>query len=195
MKNKIIIYAILILNSFQFLSSQNNEDIEKYELIAMLSLFSEGLNNPNVEVSKESLNKFLSKNVEISIINQDSFKNFVFLSITPSEKNENSNDETMPTIYSNFDCKEYVLGIHKNSLYSFKLKGYFLNDFNSFIVYLRKNNYKNVKRRKSFTKNYKVKGLDFDCLFRSLKIKQSKDLKKYPCISNTCMKIYKTHDY
>lgn len=194
MKNRFIVCFMLIISFYQISYSQNHEDIKKYELLAMLSLFSEGLNNSEVEVNEETLNKFLSENLEISIIEQNSFKDFAFISINPEKNRRNSGDVKMPIIWSSNDCEEYILAINKGSLYTFKLKGYQLNDFNSFLNFLVKNGYKKINGSKSFSKNYEVSGLDFDCLYSSLNVKSKNDFEKFPCLRDTCLKIYKTHN-
>lgn len=193
MKIKIIFCVILISTFYQVSNSQTDVSFNKYKLLAMLSLFSEGLNNSEVEVKQDKLNKFLSENVGISIIDQNSFKDFVFISINPSMERKYSDDKKMPIIWGDKECEEYILAINLGSLYTFKLKGYQINDFYSFLNFLRKSNYKKVNRRKSFSERYKVPGLDFDCLYKSLKIKKKEDLTKHPCITNTCLKVYTTH--
>lgn len=193
MKKTIFIYAILALMFSQFLSSQSEKSDEEYRILAMLSLLSEGLNTNEVKLTQETIIKFLDENVGVSIINQNSFSDFVFISIDPKQKRKYSDDKTMPIIWSNKDCQEYILAIHKWGLYTFKLKGYQINDFYSFLNFMYKNDYENINSPKAFSKNYQVEGLDFKCLYKSLRSK--KDSKKYQCLTNTCMKIFKTHDY
>ncbi|MFK5983556.1 MAG: hypothetical protein QM499_11625 [Flavobacteriaceae bacterium] len=190
MKNKFI-YFIICFFIYSYINGQNNNVPEKYRLLAMLSLFSEGLNLDYVEINEENLVKFLSENVEINIINQNSFEDFVFLSLTINKKSKYNSSE-MPIIWALNGCNEYIVSINKNTYYYYKLKGYQMNEFYSLLYFMRKYDYKKIKNPRVFDKNYQVKGLDFKCLYRSLKVNNYSQLKEFPCIYDTCLNFITT---
>lgn len=188
-----IFYLMLVLLLFHLsIYSQNESKEEKYKTLALMSLFSEGLNERNVVINGNNLTKFLKTNIVISEIAQDDFENIVFLHIEQGEINpEQEEDASLPTIWGSSSCNGYIVAVTKGN-YVFKLKGFKINEFHPFLRYL--NEKPNNRNKRKFIKNYKVKGLDFECLFESLKSNKSgKDLEKMLCISDTCLKIMWTH--
>lgn len=78
----------------------------------------------------------------------------------------------------------YVLAVNSITGLSYRLKGFRANDFFTFL-YDFKESLKNQTHEKlsdtKFLKQYKVEGLDFECLYKGLKAKEF-DSDKYHCL-------------
>lgn len=77
-----------------------------------------------------------------------------------------------------------VLAINQRTGLSYRLKGFNSNDFLNFLSDFReayKESTGSGLSIKDFLKNYKVEGLDFECLYKGLRQDET-DREKYPCL-------------
>jgi hypothetical protein len=120
--------------------------------------------------------------------------NFIFLSVAKMKNNMLVNDSAITynskTKYLGYvsipvyNCNDlgYVLCVNSISGKSYRLQGFYGNDFFSLLQEI-KEDYKKSNNKwlstKSFLKNYGVDGIDFECIYKGL---GSGDAKDYPCL-------------
>ena len=160
--------AISIFKMQCFLDAKNNSS--RYissKIIKNDSLYNDF--NNKTEFSLESLNVIFTKSLTFS-------NKFNFYVISEFLKNKNS----IISVYT----KKHILAINPITGMSYRLLGFNGNDFLSFLSDF-KEEYKEAFNRNistsEFLKNYKVEGLDFECLYKGLK-SDERDIKKYPCL-------------
>lgn len=81
-------------------------------------------------------------------------------------------------------CDSYVIAINEATGVGYRLKGFDLNDFLSFLsdfkeIYNKQNRKK--LSNKDFLNLYKIEGLNFECLYEGLKARNT-ERRKYPCL-------------
>jgi hypothetical protein len=85
-----------------------------------------------------------------------------------------------------YNCNDlgYVLCVNTISGRSYRLQGFYGNDFFSLLEDVKEEYQKSNGKRlstKSFLKNYSVEGIDFKCIYKGLR---SGDVKDYPCLKS-----------
>lgn len=107
---------------------------------------------------------------------------FMFLSISPNFKNpEKISLDNFPLFTGN--CKEYVIAFYKSSDKLYKLKGFRINDFSSFIQLLKKLNYPRLNSYRRFINYYQIDNVELGCLYKAFKNYRSNN-KKNSCLSD-----------
>jgi hypothetical protein len=125
----------------------------------------------------------LYNNLEISCQN-----NYKFYSVKESQityaRDLSKQEVNYFGISSELSSNNYVISVNKQTGYIYRLAGFDTNDFLGFLadykeMYLKCNSKK--LKTSTFLKNFKVEGLDFDCLYEGLR-KDELDRKKYTCL-------------
>jgi hypothetical protein len=190
MINKIIL-LLLIFNSTILSAQTKTVENEIFKIQLWLNKKSLTKNNGQNE-SKDSyknfcdsfnlsLNKLKVQNNLIGLFDQE----YVFYRVFESDivfKEGLSNEDYKLLDIQCYPSNSYILAINQTTGSSFKLKGFETNDFASFLFDLKRNlSNKNFQIR-DFLKNFKVEGLDFECLYEGLNINKEVDIVKYPCL-------------
>ena len=93
------------------------------------------------------------------------------------------------------NCEAYVLCINKSKGTSYRIKGFYGNDFLGLLHEIQVYYLDDKKKKlaiKQFLKDYTVEGLDFECLFEGLTSNES-DFNKFPCLKNCSDAIITVH--
>lgn len=163
-------------------------DDNSRDMLLKLTLFSESL-DAEESIDSTFLNNFMKIKLETNILKQSGFKHFEFYSIKPIVDIKNAKSSMLPIIMAN--CNEYIVAINKGSFKVYRLKGFYANDFSSFLRTLKDMNYKNLNRRSKIEFWYSVENLDIGCLYEAYK-SNSFDFKEYPCL-HYCSEFVTTH--
>jgi hypothetical protein len=132
------------------------------------------------------LKEFCKLDFKIDTLKASNFDDFIFLSISPSFKNpEKVALDNFPLFPGN--CQEYIVAFYRDTDRVYKLKGFKINDFPSFIFLLKSLNYSKLGSYNKFIKYYTIDNLDLGCLYKAFK-GYNLDKKKYLCLSD-CIEI------
>lgn len=126
---------------------------------------------------------------DYNLINSSVGHNLMFFKVSVGVNNKNnityvreltSEESQFFGFFANvFDT--YVIAINQKNGKCYKLEGFGTNDFLGFLSDF-KEEYNGELSTKHFLKNYRVEGLDFECLYKGLKSKK-RDIKKFPCLT------------
>jgi len=183
--------------SFNNLNAQSKTDIES---IFKMQLF---LNRKNVQfrtmdssiVKNDSLYKVFEEVTNLKIdtlklenkITGDFEEEFQFFKLSIDEIRNNRkliNDEFQYIGFGSGMCDFYILALNRKTGISYRLSGFDVNDFFGFLSDFKVSYFNSTGKKlktSKFIKNYKVENLDFECLYKGLKI-DGIDRKKYPCL-------------
>ena len=179
------VFLTCLLSSNIFGQSKHAE----ISFVIKLLLFQESPTS-GIEMNKELLADFLQMDVDWDTLKSENFDDYIFLSVSPTLKNPNNlSVEHFPIVPDN--CKEYVVALSKDIGAFYRLKGFKINDFPSFIADLRDDQYFKLESYKSFKKHFHVDNLDLGCLYKAFK-DYGRDTEKYPCLSR-CRDLMSTH--
>jgi hypothetical protein len=133
-------------------------------------------------------------NIKCDTLKSNGFtSNYTFLSVAPLKNNSSRNDsaltysKTTQLLYASVpvnNCEGYVLCVNTISGRSYRLQGFYGNDFFSFLQEVKEEYQKTFSKSlstKSFLKNYYVEGMDFNCINKGLSSGEVYP-KKYPCL-------------
>jgi hypothetical protein len=180
MKKTIAISSLI----FFLIAFQNSSfaQIMKAELnlLVKLSIFQESTGTRGYVVTSDYLQDFLQLEFKIDTLTYSGFEGFVFVSVLPDPIDTKNIDVEKLQIIPN-NCQEYILAIDKSVKKVYRLKGFFINDFPSFLMTLTKRHYSDVNSYKAFVENYSIEKLDLGCLYQAFK-SYSIDRVKYPCL-------------
>ena len=135
------------------------------------------------------MNNFLKVRLKIDTLKQEGFEHFDFYAVSPIIDANGVDNTKLPLVRSN--CDEYILAISRGSREVYRLKGFFSNDFPSFLRALKVLKYENINSKKKLEYWYSVERLDLGCLFDAYK-SNSFDVTKYPCL-HYCSEFVITH--
>lgn len=135
-------------------------------------------------------------NLKLDTLNSKGFpSDYLFLSVVPLKDNKVINDSALTYNRTNHlsylsipinNCEGYILCINKSSGRSFRIQGFYGNDFLTLLQEVKEESMKSREKKlstKSFLHNYSVEGLDFKCIYKGLRSGE-KDTKKFPCLKN-----------
>ncbi|KIX22023.1 hypothetical protein SY27_04940 [Flavobacterium sp. 316] len=122
---------------------------------------------------------------------------FTFYTITDIKYSDslNTNESWFLKIDLGYDSK-YIIAINQNTGRSYRLSGFYSNDFFAFYFDIKKAyrdyNFKDLKK-KLFFREYFVESIDFKCLYKGLR--QNKiDKERFPCLK-TCSDTFSMHQF
>lgn len=159
------------------------------DILVKLSLFQETIMPEKYVSEQESLNNFLRLGFKIDTLQSTDFTNITFLRIDPNFRNpENIPIPELPLLIGN--CDAFTVALNGRTIY--RLKGFRVNDFPSFLDKLKSLNYSNVNSYRGFVKNYEVHGLDLGCLYKAFKRPININKTKHKCLLS-CSELVTTH--
>lgn len=190
-------FILILILSFNFSDAQSKSNVQD---IFKMHLF---LNKKNILfrtmdntiIKNDSLyNSFKSliniKTKRLSLINSLeglSNEDYEFYKVEDSDIKYNRKLIANESKFLSISCwmnGYYILAINIKTSQTYRLSGFEINDFLSFLNDFKENYLKtNLKKLKTstFLKKYKVEELDFNCLFKGLTSKEL-NRKNYPCL-------------
>ena len=199
---------ILFLNCSKIFSQQATDGKFIFKTWFFLERQNEVFMHGNkFDVKSDSLFNFFDSVIDLRIDtlkNKGFSNNFIFLSIAPYKNNVPFHDSAI--IYKSFkttpnsdvhvgipinNCNGYVLCINNRSGRSYRIQGFYGNDFLNLLQEVKEefnNNAYNKEQKQIlstniFLKKYSVDGIDFKCIFQGLTSAENES-KKYPCLAN-----------
>lgn len=129
-----------------------------------------------------------------TVLESVGFKEVIFIKVSFADENfyellgypikdlENKNLDAKQEIY----FSDFVLAYYPKKNKFYKIKGFVNNEFDMFYYdySISANNLEKetLRNQKSFLQNYKVDGIDLDCLYEAIHLKKKPSLKDYPCL-------------
>lgn len=176
MAKKIFIIICIFIGSVYQINAQNKTDCD---FIFKTWLFIEHLNQGNYGKDLYSKDSSLFNNFQNQIIlkmdtlkNWEFSNNYLFFKIDGKNINYNKRADLQLVSIQTENCDGYVLGVNIVNGRSFRLMGFNGNDFLTLFEDVADQFYKTESKRLSmryFLRHFKVTGLDFKCIYDSLK--------------------------
>lgn len=191
METKKLLRVLLFVTAFLIASRSFSQTRGESELHFMLKLliYQETVTK-GVFLGNQTFNTVMSVDFTFDTLKSIGISSYDFISISSNYSIPNSvSKDKLPLIPNN--CDEYVVAVSKGLGIIFRLKGFKINDFSSFIAYLREDDEEARKSMKRFLKDCEVEGLDLICLFKASR-GISLDIDKFPCMKS-CSDLFSTH--